>query len=129
MNREFFAQILRGVTLAVCILSIMQLLLFDGALLANLIGGSRDDGFVFVALKVVIAKAILIIPSMVILSLLYLLAMILEVSHALRYVKTVIVVIAIAQLLILGMVLSSFLMSRAGTGTFVAVSVDSSGAV
>lgn len=112
MNREFFAQVLRGVTLAVCILSIMQLLLFDGSLLANLIGGSRDDGFVFVALKVVIAKAILIIPSMVILSLLYLLAMTLEVSHAVRYVKTVIVVLAIAQLLILGMVLSSFLMSR-----------------
>lgn len=127
MNREFYAQILRGVTLAVCIFSIVQLILFDGSVFASLVSGSRDDGFVFVSLKLVITKAILAIPSIVILSMLYLLAMILEVSHALRFVRITIIVIAIAQCLLLGMVLSSFLLSRAGTRTSVAASVSSSG--
>jgi hypothetical protein len=127
MNREFYAQILRGVTLAVCIFSIMQLILFDGSVLVSLVSGSRDNGFIFASLKLVITKVILAIPSIVILSMLYLLAMILEVSHALRYVRITILVIAIAQCLLLGMVLSSFLISRVGTRTSVAVSVYCSG--
>ncbi len=127
MNREFYAQILRGVTLAVCIFSIMQLILFDGSALVSLVSGSRDNGFIFASLKLVITKVILAIPSIVILSMLYLLAMILEVSHALRYVRITILVIAIAQCFLLGMVLSSFLISRVGTRTSVAVSVYCSG--